>query len=53
MAVLQGVLLVRHAPAAVAEVFCVSRLAGQWGHFFGNLPKGVDVQAIAERARPA
>ena len=38
--VLQGSLLVRHAPAAVADAFCASRLAGDWGHAFGTLPRG-------------
>jgi putative acyl-CoA dehydrogenase len=47
--VLQGSLLVRHAPAAVADAFCATRLAGDWGHAFGTLPKGVDTQAISAR----
>ncbi len=50
---LQGALLVRHAPAAVADAFCASRLAGDGGHAFGTLPPGVDCAAIVERARPA
>ncbi|GAB3211769.1 acyl-CoA dehydrogenase family protein [Marinactinospora thermotolerans] len=49
---LQGALLVRHAPAAVADAFVGSRLAGEWGHVFGTLPRGTDVAAIIERARP-
>ena len=53
MLLLQGALLVRHAPAAVADAFCASRLSGDWGHAFGTLPAGVDVRAIADRARPA
>ncbi len=47
--VLQGSLLVRHAPPAVADAFCASRLAGDWGHAFGTLPKGVDTKAISAR----
>ena len=47
---LQGSLLLRHAPAAVADAFCASRLAGAWGHAFGTLPSGVDVAAIIRRA---
>ena len=47
---LQGSLLVRHAPAAVADAFCASRLAGDWGHAFGTLPRGVDTRAVVERA---
>jgi putative acyl-CoA dehydrogenase len=51
--VLQGSLLVRHAPAEVADAFCASRLAGDWGHAFGTLPAGTDTVAIIERALPA
>ncbi|MEV6303640.1 acyl-CoA dehydrogenase family protein [Actinoplanes sp. NPDC051861] len=51
--VLQGSLLVRHAPAAVADAFCASRLGGDWGHTFGTLPAGVDTEAILSRAAPA
>jgi putative acyl-CoA dehydrogenase len=51
--VLQGSLLVRHAPGPVADAFCASRLAGDGGATFGTLPAGVDAKAIVERARPA
>ncbi len=47
--VLQGSLLVRHAPAAVADAFCATRLAGDWGHAFGTLPKGIDTAGISAR----
>jgi putative acyl-CoA dehydrogenase len=50
---LQGALLVRHAPAAVADAFCASRLAGDGGRAFGTLPGGADCTAILERTRPA
>jgi putative acyl-CoA dehydrogenase len=50
--VLQGSLLVRHAPPAVADAFCASRLGGDWGYAFGTLPSGADTQAIVERATP-
>ncbi|HEU5471645.1 MAG TPA: acyl-CoA dehydrogenase family protein [Actinophytocola sp.] len=49
--VLQGSLLVRHAPAAVADAFCASRLGGDWGVAFGTLPPGTDTAAIIDRAR--
>ncbi len=49
---LQGSLLVRHAPAAVADAFCASRLAGDAGLQYGTLPPGVDTQAIIERHTP-
>ena len=50
--VLQGSLLVRHAPPAVADAFCASRLGRDWGAAFGTLPSGLDLAAIVERARP-
>jgi putative acyl-CoA dehydrogenase len=50
--VLQGSLLVRHAPAAVADAFCASRLGGDWGHELGTLPSGLDLAAIVGRHRP-
>ena len=50
---LQASLLVRHAPAAVADAFCVSRLSDHPGRQFGVLPSGLDLAAICARARPA
>jgi putative acyl-CoA dehydrogenase len=50
--VLQGSLLVRHAPAAVADAFCATRLDGQGGLAFGTLPAGTDFGAIIDRALP-
>ncbi len=50
--VLQGSLLVRHAPTEVADAFCTSRLAGDWGLAFGTLPRGLDLRAIVDRAAP-
>ena len=50
--VLQGSLLLRHAPAPVAEAFCASRVAGDWGHAFGTLPRGLDLTALVDRVRP-
>ena len=49
---LQGALLVRHAPAAVADAFCASRLGGEWGGVFGTLPRGADAETIVTRATP-
>ena len=48
----QGALLVKDAPAAVADGFCASRLDRDWGGAFGTLPPGVDARAIAARALP-
>ena len=49
---LQGSLLVRHAPAAVADAFCAARLAGEGGLEYGTLPAGADLQTIIARGRP-
>ncbi len=49
---LQGSLLVRDAPPAVADAFCTSRLAGDSGLEYGTLPAGVDFERIIERGRP-
>jgi len=48
----QGALLLRHAPAYVAEAFVASRIAVDVGGAFGRLPAGVDCAAILERALP-
>ncbi|MFD4645273.1 acyl-CoA dehydrogenase family protein [Streptomyces sp. NPDC058441] len=50
--VLQGSLLVRHAPPEVADAFCASRLGGDWGAAFGTLPHSLDLRSVVERARP-
>ena len=47
---LQGSLLLRHAPAAVADAFCASRLGGDWAAVLGTLPSGVATREIVERA---
>ena len=49
----QAALLVRHAPPAVADAFCASRLDGDHGGAFGTLARGADLVGIVERARPA
>ncbi len=50
---LQGSLLVRHAPPAVADAFCASRLARDAGLALGTLPPGVDTAAIVARSWPS
>jgi putative acyl-CoA dehydrogenase len=55
---MQAALLVRHAPAAVSDAFCASRLAdgdglGGPGVSFGTLPRGLDLAALVSRTRPA
>ena len=55
---LQGSLLVRHAPAYVADAFCATRLGepdtpGPAGLAFGALPRGLDTRAVVARATPS
>jgi putative acyl-CoA dehydrogenase len=58
---MQAALLVRHAPAAVADAFCGSRLGGAGipgglggpAAPFGCLPAGLDLALIASRATAA
>ena len=49
---LQASLLVRHAPAAVSDAFCASRLH-EVGRAYGTLPPTVDTEAILARTLPA
>ena len=50
---MQGALLLRHAPAQVAEAFCASRLApNHCGTVFGTLPAATDFAGLIERAWP-
>ena len=51
-ACLQGALLVQHAPAAVADAFCATRLGSEYGGTLGTLPYGTDLAAIVERTTP-
>ena len=50
---LQGALLVQHAPAAVSDAFCASRLGARWTGAYGVLPAGVDFEGIIDRALPS
>ena len=49
---LQGSLLVRNAPPAVADAFCAGRLSDEGGLEYGTLPAGVDFEGIIERSLP-
>jgi putative acyl-CoA dehydrogenase len=46
----QASLLVRHAPAPVADAFCAGRLGEARGRAFGTLGRGIDGAAITARA---
>jgi putative acyl-CoA dehydrogenase len=48
---LQGALLIRHAPDQVADAYCSTRFGG--GHaLFGTLPVGTRIEAAITRATP-
>jgi putative acyl-CoA dehydrogenase len=47
---LQGSLLVRNGPAAVADAFCASRLTDQGGLAYGTLPADSDFDEIITRS---
>ncbi|NDD31222.1 MAG: DNA alkylation response protein, partial [Proteobacteria bacterium] len=49
---LQGALLTRHAPAAVADAFCATRLGAEGGLAFGTLPPRLAFHEIVMRATP-
>ena len=49
---LQASLLVRHAPAAVADAFVAARLGPARGLAYGTLPRGADLGSIVERHLP-
>jgi putative acyl-CoA dehydrogenase len=49
---LQGSLLVRHAPAAVADAFCAARLSGEGGYSYGTSVGNADVDSIIARGMP-
>ena len=50
-ACLQGSLLVRYAPAEVADAFCGSRLGTSYGGTFGMLTSG-PLREIVDRSTP-
>ncbi|HET7388877.1 MAG TPA: acyl-CoA dehydrogenase family protein [Nocardioidaceae bacterium] len=53
-ACLQGALLVRYAPAEVADAFCASRLGTAYAGTLGTLPGGsAALRAIVDRTTPA
>jgi hypothetical protein len=49
---IQAALLLQHAPTHVAAAFCASRLTAGGHRNYGTLPRGVDCEAIIERATP-
>ena len=49
---LTGSLIVRYAPAVVADAFCASRFSPLAPFCFGGLPSSCDLGAIVKRATP-
>jgi len=49
---LQGSLLVRNAPSAIAEAFLAARCDGDAGLVFGELPHSTDFDTVLNRAFP-
>lgn len=46
---LQAALLIRRSPQAVSDAFCSSRLGPDRGTIFGDLPMGIDTNALLKR----
>ena len=46
---LQASLMQRHADSRAADVFCTTRLGGDWGHVPGTLPAGTPCAALLAR----
>lgn len=49
---LQAAQLIKFTPPAVADAFVATRVAGDHGAQFGTLPRGLDLDAILQRADP-
>jgi putative acyl-CoA dehydrogenase len=47
---LQASILIQHAPPAVSDAFCASRLGRDQGHAYGTLPSTTDFEGILNRA---
>ena len=43
---LEASLLIRFGSPTAADAFCASRLEGDWGHTFGSLPEGCDIDSV-------
>ncbi len=50
---LQGSLLVQHAPSAISDGFCATRLGGDYNGTLGTLPAGTPLREIVERTTPS
>jgi putative acyl-CoA dehydrogenase len=50
---LQASLLLRHADADAAEIFCATRIDPGGGRAFGTLPRGPELAPLVQRHRPS
>ena len=51
-ACLQGALLVAGDSPEVADLFCASRLGGDWAGTYGTLPSGPELETVIRRTTP-
>lgn len=51
--VLAGALAVMHGSDQLADVYCATRLGGEWGHTFGTIPANAPIDELVEAALPA
>ena len=51
--VIQGALVVQHGSRQLADVFCATRLEGDWGHLFGTIPARMAIDELVGAALPA
>ncbi len=49
---LQGALLLGGGDPVVGDLFCASRLGGDWGQTFGTLPAGPELAELTRRTTP-
>jgi putative acyl-CoA dehydrogenase len=51
--ILEASLMLRHGDPVAGEIFCASRLEGDWGHSFGSLGSVRGLNSVIERHRPS
>ncbi len=51
--VIQGALAVQYGSSQLADVYCATRLGGDWGHLFGTIPSHLAVDDLVESALPS
>lgn len=51
--VIQGALAVQYGSSQLADVYCETRLGGDWGHLFGTIPSHLAVDDLVASALPS